>query len=157
LGKMQRNKGAGFEREIAKSFQAHGFDARRGGMSQSRKKGSEADVVVSGLDDFWIEAKRGAKEGGRPNPGLRQAALAGGGKTPLWVGRLDHEKAVAAMYLDDFLKLLRRVYPDAVIQSDVELDRDQNHTNPNSGSQGTLDFSGLLVDTRGSIPDPGDE
>ena len=98
-----RRKGISFEREVARMF-AEVFgpeNARRGIQYRS---GSEVpDVEVPAL---WIECKRGRRTNIRA--ALRQAEEAC--NQPKWLLAIckdDHERAVAAMYLDDFLDLLR--------------------------------------------------
>ncbi len=54
MGKMSRNKGASFEREIAKVMRAVWPDARRGGGDQAGPMG-RPDVDGT---PYWIECKR---------------------------------------------------------------------------------------------------
>jgi len=50
-----RNKGARFEREVAKAFRAVWPEARRRGGAQADGKGHEPDVDGT---PFWVECKR---------------------------------------------------------------------------------------------------
>jgi len=54
MGKMSRDKGANFEREIAKALRSVWPEARRGGHDQAGPHGSPD---VNGTP-YWIEAKR---------------------------------------------------------------------------------------------------
>lgn len=49
-----RNKGARYERELAKAFRAEGYDARRG----QQYCGANGDADVIGLPGVHVEAKR---------------------------------------------------------------------------------------------------
>jgi hypothetical protein len=55
MGKASRDKGAAWEREVAKMLRAAGVPARRG-LGQARSASEVADVQVEG---FWVEAKCG--------------------------------------------------------------------------------------------------
>ncbi len=119
MAKSQRVKGANFEREVARMFRGRGFDANRG-ANQSRDAGKEPDVVVHDIPGLWIECKRGGR-GAKPLEALAQATQAApAGSVPVFVGKMDYEPCIMAMYITDFLDLLRKVYPDAVKQLDIE-------------------------------------
>lgn len=55
MGKASRNKGAAWEREVARMLRAAGVPARRG-LGQARSASEVADVQVDG---WWVECKVG--------------------------------------------------------------------------------------------------
>lgn len=112
MGKMQRTKGANFEREIANAFKAEGINARRGGASQSFSANLDPDVILEDLPGLWIECKKGAHT--YPLKALKQAKAACSNNTPIAICRDDHEKAIVTMELDFFMLLLIMSYPDLV-------------------------------------------
>jgi|10_taG_2_1085330.scaffolds.fasta_scaffold19785_7 hypothetical protein len=103
-GKRSRDKGAGWERELAKILREAGFaEAKRGFQSRS---GSDAPDVV--LSDFWVEAKVGART--NPKKALEQATDAerdydDTSRIPVAVTRDDRKKAMVTMWLTDWIKL----------------------------------------------------
>lgn len=108
MGKMQRQKGATWERALAQRWrELFGFDTKRG-IGQSRSAAEVSDV--EGLPGFWVEAKVGAM----PNPraALAQALTARGTK-PLWclaVVKDDRRPPFVVMQLDEFEDLLRELF-----------------------------------------------
>ncbi len=105
MGKMQRTKGASFERETAVAFQRVYPQARRG-LGQARAAGEVPDVDKT---PWWCECKRGSK--GNLVAALKQAREASDGRPPLAVLKRDGtsrapEQAVVALYQDDFLDLV---------------------------------------------------
>ena len=99
-GRRSRNKGAAYERELAKLFSAvmPGAEVRRG--IQSRTGGDAADLEGTGV--WHVEAKRGKL----PNPraALKQAIRdAKPGRVPVAVIRDDRSEAFVALRLTDFL------------------------------------------------------
>jgi len=107
MSAMQRNKGAGYERELATYLNDHipGCDARRG-ILQCRNGSEVPDVVMHGLPGFWLEAKRGKL----PNPraALKQAQEASEGQHcwPVAVVRDDRQPAFVVMSLSDWAELV---------------------------------------------------
>jgi hypothetical protein len=102
-GARSRRKGIGFERELVRRF-AEVFGPERVRRGLQYRDGAEcADVVAPGL---WIESKRGKRT--NPRAALAQAfeASAGKGVWPVAVCKDDRERAMAVLYLDDFLDLL---------------------------------------------------
>ena len=100
MGKMQRNKGARWERDLAKLFAGAmpGANVRRG-LCQVRDSSEMADVENP---VFWVEAKVGKK----PNPraALKQAVEAAPkGRVPVAVIKDDRQTPFVAMQLEDFL------------------------------------------------------
>jgi hypothetical protein len=101
-GKRSRNKGANYERELAKLFDAAmpGATVRRGIQYRDGAECPDVDCP-----HFWVEAKRGKL----PNPraALKQAQKASDGRRPIAVIRDDRSKAFVVIGLDDFLELVR--------------------------------------------------
>lgn len=103
MGKFSRDKGARFEREVARMFREHlpGCDAKRG--FQTRGGAAEAPDVETGV--FAIECKVGKK------PPVR-AALATAvencpkGQIPLAIIKEDRREPFAVMPLDDLLEIV---------------------------------------------------
>lgn len=123
MGKMQRNKGANFEREIANEFKAAGITARRGGASQSFSANLDPDVVLEDLPGLWIECKRGEKT--YPLKALKQAKMACSNNTPVSICRDDQEKSIVTMELGFFLDLLCMAYPDIVKPQELETSKQE--------------------------------
>ena len=99
MGKMQRTKGATYEREIVHALVDRGWDAARN-LMQTREGG--ADII---LQDFILECKRRAKLS--LYDWLDQATLAAKGrKRPVVVARGDRRESVVILRLDDFLDLI---------------------------------------------------
>jgi Holliday junction resolvase len=99
MGKMQRNKGATYEREIVHALVERGYLAARN-LTQTREGG--ADII---LQDFIIECKRRASIA--VYDWLDQATLAAKGrKRPLVVARGDRRESVVILRLEDFLDLV---------------------------------------------------
>ena len=99
MGKMQRNKGAAYEREIVHVLVERGYLAARN-LTQTREGG--ADII---LQDFIIECKRRASIA--IYDWLDQATLAAKGrKRPLVVARGDRRESVVILRLEDFLDLV---------------------------------------------------
>ena len=98
-----RRKGISYEREVAHLLsEVFGPENSRRGI-QYRSGTEVADVEVPA---FWVEVKRGRRTNIRA--ALAQAEEAC--HEPKWllaVCKDDHQRAVAAMYLDDFLDLVR--------------------------------------------------
>jgi hypothetical protein len=113
-GRSNRRKGHDFEREVAALFRELWPEAKRG--LQSRGGTAEAPDVEG--TPFWIEVKKGAKT--NIKAALEQAAVACRPPTPdgsqvtdtrppLAITKDDRRKAIASMYLEDFMELLRRL------------------------------------------------
>lgn len=100
MGKMQRTKGATFEREIVNDLKDYlGVKAGRN-LSQTRDSGG--DIV---LDNFVIECKRRAKIS--IYQWMEQCEVSCETKQkPIVICRADGEKALAIMKWSDFMTLL---------------------------------------------------
>jgi hypothetical protein len=105
MSKMQRNKGAGFERDLANYLTAHGLPAKRG-IGQARSASEVPDVDLAG---FWIECKRHKRT--NPRAALAQAIEASEGTTrmPVAVCRdngTHEDDAMVTMRLVDWLRIV---------------------------------------------------
>lgn len=102
MGKRSRDKGANFERWVAKELKHIFSDAKRG--IQYRDGGKEASDV-SGAGPFHIECKHGKK----PNPGaaLEQAENdSGEGKLIAAIVKDDRKSPFVVMLWSDWLELV---------------------------------------------------
>lgn len=106
MGKLSRDKGARWERKVAKAFaDAFNVDCRR--SSGQSRFGTDAPDVHAPI--FWIECKVGKSFSIRN--ALSQAADDLNCSTitkrwPIAVTKVDGEKPLATMYFDDFLVLV---------------------------------------------------
>lgn len=102
-GASCRRKGHDFEREMARVLgEVFGAENARRGI-QYRSGGEVPDVEVPA---FWVECKRCRRTNIRA--ALRQASEACREKKWLLaICKDDNERAIAAMYLEDFIDLLR--------------------------------------------------
>jgi len=100
MGKMQRTKGATFERDIVLDLRARGYSGAKRNLEQTRSGGGDID-----LPGYMIECKRYAKIA--VYTWLEQCvAAAREEQIPVVVARADNEKAIAILYWDDFLGML---------------------------------------------------
>lgn len=100
MGRMQRNKGANFEREIANELKPLYPNAKRG-IGQARSASEVSDVEGT---PWWIECKRGRQPNVRA--AFRQAQEATDGRPILVVVRDDNQPAFVCLSLQDFKDLL---------------------------------------------------
>ena len=125
MGRMQRNKGAKWERELAIMLRGIYPGARRG-LSQPRSGCDVPDVEDAG--PYWWEAKHGKQVNLRA--ALRQAIEAeaawraahpeSGPRVPVVVAKDDRREPVALLPLEAFLSLLAQLRrPDAANQGDL--------------------------------------
>lgn len=126
MGKLSRDKGANFEREIANAFKREGIDARRGGASQSFAANLDPDVILADLPGLWIECKKGTKT--YPLKALKQAKAACSNNTPVAICRDDREKAIVTMEFDFFILLLTATFPDIVKAPELMTPCDESDT-----------------------------
>lgn len=103
MGKLSRNKGAEFERRVAKVLKQIWPEARRG-VGQYQSSGNGADVEGT---DYWVECKKGA----RPNiqGAFKQALAAKDDRPVLVVSMKDRDRPLYTMDEETFLKLVKRV------------------------------------------------
>lgn len=103
MSKSQRNKGAGFEREVAGILSdALGTVVKRN-LAQSRGGASEGPDITVG--PFAIECKRRASIA--VYDWLDQAARDAGDKVPIVVARADGRKPIVIMSLDAAIPMIR--------------------------------------------------
>lgn len=104
-GKLSRNKGAAFERLIAKQLRNIGIPAKRTGWAQAQNKSNAPDVQAEDLP-LWIECSVGA----RPNIEAKvHQAIEAAPQTNWTVAftKKDRGAILATMPADDFLDLLQ--------------------------------------------------
>lgn len=110
MGKSQRDKGKVGERWLAAQLRLFGFSARRG--VQHKGGPDSPDVITPGLPFHW-EMKWGYRQGLSIRKVLQQAyEERPEGSVPVGVWKPQRQTPMAFMYLDDFLELLRRAYPN---------------------------------------------
>ena len=104
VGKMSREKGKRYEREIAGILREYGYDARRTAQNCG-KSGDAADVV--GLDGIHIECKH--QEQIKIYDWISQAKRdsAGTGKIPAVFFRKNNCENLVCLRLEDFITLYR--------------------------------------------------
>lgn len=99
MGKMQRNKGAEFERAIVMTLKARGYDAKRN-LDQTRDGGGDINLPA-----YLIECKRRAKIS--VYEWLEQAQKAAQDhQIPVVVARADHKDAIAILKWTDFMGMM---------------------------------------------------
>lgn len=105
-----RQKGAAFEREVAKALTAEGFPAKRGAqVNQGAIWGlSAADVVAPCLPDFHFECKRHGRARFDLDAAVDQAHRDAGTSLAVVVHRKDHCQMLVTMRFNEFCTLLRR-------------------------------------------------
>jgi hypothetical protein len=102
VSRMQRVKGAKFERRLTNIYKRAGIAAKRG-IGQARAASEVPDVDVDGL---WNEAKHHQLT--NPRAALRQAQRdsKGSGRTPIAVCMDNGKPPIVTLELVDFLELL---------------------------------------------------
>ena len=99
MSKMQRTKGASFERDIVNVLKEHGYEAGRN-LTQTRDGGGDID-----LPRWLLECKRYAKIA--VYVWLKQAIKAARlGQIPVVIARADKEDAIAILRFTDFMELM---------------------------------------------------
>ena len=107
MGKMQRTKGAAFERDIVNLLKSKGYDAARN-LEQVRSGGGDIS-----LPRWLIECKRYANIG-RVYDWLDQAVTAASGiQKPIVVAKADRKEEIVIMRLSDFLEVMHVVESQA--------------------------------------------
>lgn len=97
-----RQKGARYERELARKFRAEGYDARRG----QQYCGANGDADVVGLPGIHVEAKR--VERLQLQNAMDQAVRdARPGELPAVFHRKNNCKTLVTMRIDDWFKIYR--------------------------------------------------
>ena len=102
MSKFSREKGKRGEREVAAILRDHGFNARRG----QQYSGTETTADVVGLPGYHLEVKRTERLDlyGAYHQAERDAGDSG--DVPVVVHRRNGQPWLAALPLDDFLRLL---------------------------------------------------
>ena len=142
MGKMQRNKGANYERDLANYLTAHGLPAKRG-IGQARSASEVPDVDLAG---FWIECKRHKRT--NPRAALAQAIEASAHTTrmPVAVCRdngTHEDDATVTMRLVDWVSLvaLFRGVTDAYI-AERNVERGRMQRDGDGGREGRKGCAG---------------
>lgn len=100
MGKMQRTKGAEFERAVVMTLRARGYDSAKRNLEQTRSGGGDIDLPA-----YMIECKRYAKIA--VYQWLEQCvAAAREEQMPVVVARADNKKAIAIVYWEDLLGMM---------------------------------------------------
>lgn len=103
MSKSERNKGAGFEREVANLLTDHLGTVVKRNLSQSRGGNQEgADIVIG---RFAIECKRRARMS--VYEWMDQAQRDAGDKIPIVVARADGRRSVMIIDLETAIPMLR--------------------------------------------------
>lgn len=98
-----RQKGARYERELARKFRAEGYDARRG----QQYSGANGDADVVGLPGIHVEAKRVERLDlyRAMDQAVRDARE---GEIPVVFHRKNNCKTLVTMKLEDWFKLYHK-------------------------------------------------
>jgi len=100
MGKMQRTKGAAFERDIVLDLRSRGYAGAKRNLEQTRSGGGDID-----LPGYMVECKRYANIA--VYAWLEQCvAAAREEQIPVVVARGDNKKAIAILYWDDFMGMM---------------------------------------------------
>lgn len=104
-----RQKGAAFEREVAKALTAEGFPARRGAQVTQGSWGLSApDVIVPCLPDFHFECKRHGRARFDLDAAISQAERdATFPQIAAVIHRKDNCRKLVTLTFEDFCKVLR--------------------------------------------------
>jgi len=103
-----RQKGASFEREVAKALTAEGFPAKRGAqVSQGSWGISAPDIIVPCLPDWHFECKRHGRARFDLDAAIAQARRDAPEKLTAVIHRKDHSEILVTLPFGDFTDLLR--------------------------------------------------
>lgn len=120
MGKMQREKGARFERWLANYLKKRGFENAQRTAQHCGNTGDASDV--RGLPGVWLEAK--AQERIRIREWYEQAKrdsdAAGKGEIPIVVHKVNREIPLVTLSLDHFMELYEKGYGDGTRKADAE-------------------------------------
>ena len=103
MGKLSRNKGKRYERELANYLSDNGFPSRRG---QQFSGGGDSPDVVSEEFPFHIEAKR--TERLMLYDAMSQSIRDAGDKPPCVIHRKNNSESMFTCRLDDLVALLNK-------------------------------------------------
>ena len=101
MGKLSRNKGKRYERELANYLSDNGFPSRRG---QQFSGGGDSPDVISEEFPFHIEAKR--TERLMLYDAMTQSIRDAGDKPPCVIHRKNNSESMFTCRLSDLVKLL---------------------------------------------------
>ena len=101
MGKLSRNKGKRYERELANYLSDNGFPSRRG---QQFSGGGDSPDVISEEFPFHIEAKR--TERLMLYDAMTQSIRDAGAKPPCVIHRKNNSESMFTCRLSDLVKLL---------------------------------------------------
>jgi hypothetical protein len=103
-----RQKGASFEREVAKALTAEGFPAKRGAQVTQGAWGLSApDVIAPCLPEWHFECKRHGRARFDLDAAMDQACRDAGTNLAAVVHRKDHCQMLVTMRFNEFCTLLR--------------------------------------------------
>lgn len=106
MGRMSRNKGARFERQVAAMFRENGYEASRSAQ-HCGSTGIAADVI--GAPGVWVEAKH--QEQFRIYDWMAQsihdATEEGKGNLPIVIFKKNHHDVLVTMRFEDWIQLYR--------------------------------------------------
>jgi hypothetical protein len=103
-----RQKGACFEREVAKALTAEGFPAKRGAqVSQGQWGVSAPDVIVPCLPDWHFECKRHGRARFDLDAAISQARRDAGTDLCAVIHRRDHSEMLVTLPFNEFCTLMR--------------------------------------------------
>ena len=106
MGKLSRNRGAAYEREVsARIEEILGVEAKRK-LGQARDSGNDIDIRRENGTRFRLECKRRRTIGNLYDWMEQATNSCGPGDTPVIVCRGDGEKSLAVLNLDDLLTLI---------------------------------------------------
>ena len=104
-----RQKGATFEREVAKALTAEGFPAKRGAQVTQGAWGLSApDVIVPCLPDWHFECKRHGRARFDLDAAISQAFRDSESKNYAVIHRKDNCQKLVTVTFETFCTLLRR-------------------------------------------------
>ncbi len=106
MGKMQRDKGAGFERQVAGMFRDWGYKAFRTAQHMG-KTGNAADV--DGVPGLHIECKAVEKmrlyewiaQADRDNKASKKDAI------PVVIHKANYKPVLVTMHIEDFIEMYK--------------------------------------------------
>ncbi|MFZ8933231.1 MAG: hypothetical protein ACO2ZP_04965 [Bacteriovoracaceae bacterium] len=102
-GKMSRNKGASYEREVARKFREFYPEAKRN--VTECQQGQGIDILDTGPLDIQCKRKRKYS----PITAIEEVPRVEG-RIPVLITRGDNKEDVACLYLKDFLAILKGLY-----------------------------------------------
>lgn len=102
MGRLSRDKGANWEREVARILRALWPKARRNGQDQAFAKSDRCDVEET---PWWIEAKRYKRC--NIQAAYRQAMADTDGRPALVISKDDRAEPLVTLSLESFLRWVK--------------------------------------------------